>query len=196
MSTLDELVVRYRDEPSPTLPAEWPLLRLLDRRSSEQLLADLRREGRSWAVQKATEHAWETTPDEPGLYMFVWRAHFSFDVAENRCSGDLAQVLYVGKAGAHDNGEPSSGTLRSRYKEYVKHIRSDPDELWSPLTSRSRPKLLARYLALRPLEHWYIVIPQHRQISLLEDRLIKHIAPPCNRQRLPNLVAGPPSPAF
>lgn len=196
MSTIDDLVVRYRDEPSPTLPAEWPLLRLLDQRSSELLLGDLKREGQSWEVQKATEHAWETTPDERGLYMFVWRAHFSFDVADQRRPGDLAQVLYVGKAGALDNGQPSSGTLKSRYRDYVKHIRSDPAELWRPLTSRTRSAMLSRYLTLRPLEHWYSVIPDHRQIPLLEDRLIKLIAPPCNRQRLPNLVAGPPAPAF
>lgn len=196
MSTIDELVTRYRDEPSPTLPAEWPLLRLLDNRSSDQLLADLRRAGQPWEVQGATEHAWETTPDQPGLYMFVWRAHFTFDVADNRRSGDLAQVLYVGKAGASDAGQPTSGTLKSRYRDYVKHLRGDPDELWSPLEARTRPKLLSRYLTLRPLEHWFSVIPQHHEIPLLEDRLIKLIGPPCNRQRMPKLRPGPAGPAF
>lgn len=196
MSSIDELVVRHRDEPSPTLLAEWPLLRLLDQRSCDQLLTDLRREGQTWEVQNATEHAWETTPDEPGLYMFVWRPHFAFDVAENRRSGDLAQILYVGKAGAHDNGQPSAGTLRTRYRDYVKHLRGDPRELWSPTHARTRPQLLARYLTLRPLEHWFTVIPNHREIPLLEDRLIKLIRPPCNRQRLPKLVYGQPGPAF
>lgn len=196
MSTIDELVVRYRDEPSPTLSSDWPLLRLLDERGCGQLLTDLRREGQAWEVQKATEHAWESTPDQPGLYMFVWKAHFSFDVAENRAPGDLRQVLYVGKAGATDRGEPTSGTLRTRYRDYVKHLRGDPRELWNPTRATTRPQRLSRYLTLRPLEHWFTVIPQHREIPVLEDRLIKLIDPPCNIQRRPTLHPRPPTPAF
>jgi hypothetical protein len=193
---LEGLLRRHRDANSPTLSVDWGLLRLLDRALCDQLATDLRQQGQAWEVQAATEHAWEATPDEAGLYMFVWRPFFAFDVAEQRRPGDLAQVLYVGKAGADDSGGPTEGTLRTRYRDYVKYLRSDPAELWSTTHPSTRPQLLRRYLTLRPLEHWFLIVRQRTEIPVLEDRLIKLLKPPCNRQRLPKLVMGPPTRAF
>jgi len=190
------LVRRYRDAHSPTLDVNWALLRLLDRPLCEQLTIDLKNESLPWEVHTVTERTWEAVPEEPGLYMFLWRPHFAFDVAENQRPGDLAQVLYVGKAGADDYGQPSTGNLRIRCKDYVKYVRGDPEILWKSSEPRTRPQLLSRYLTLRPLEYWFTVVPRHSEIPLLEDRLIKLLNPPCNIQRLPKLVSLPAERAF
>jgi len=190
------LVRRYRDAHSPTLDINWALLRLLDRPLCEQLTTDLRSEGGPWEVHVATERTWEVVPEEPGLYAFLWRPPFAFDVAENKRPGDLAQVLYVGKAGASDSGQPTTGNLRQRYKEYVKYVRGDPEVLWKGNEPRTRVQLLGRYLTLRPLEYWFTVVPRHSEIPHLEDRLIKLLNPPCNLQRLPRLVSLPAERAF
>jgi hypothetical protein len=198
MNDLASLVARHRDADSPTLEINWALLRLLDRGSCQQLQVDLQAEGEPWEVMTATERTWEAVPAESGLYMFVWRPWFTFDVAERRRPGDLGQVLYIGKAGADDNGQPTSGNLRLRYRDYLKHLRNDPDVLWSRTEPHTRPQLLDRYLTLRPLEYWFTVVPRHSEVPLLEDRLIKLLNPPCNKQRAPRLKGrlGPPRPAF
>jgi hypothetical protein len=198
MDDLSAFVTRYRDANSPVLGMELALLRMLDRLGCDQLRADLRCEGQPWEIMTATEHAWEAVPDEPGLYMFVWRPWFTFDVADARYHGDLSQVLYVGKAGTDDAGNRTSGGLRQRYRSYIKHLRSDPDILWSRAEPRTRVQLLDRYLCLRPMEYWFTLIPRHGQIPSLEDRLIKMLNPPCNQQRVPRITAklGPPRPAF
>jgi hypothetical protein len=196
MTDLSTLTVRYRDADSPVLGVEWALLRLLDKVGCEQLRKDLRSDGQPWEMMMATERAWEAIPDEPGLYAFVWRPWFAFDLANSR--RDLHQVLYVGKAGVDDSQKRTAGGLRQRYRSYVKHLRSQPDALWSRTEPRTRTQLLDRYLCLQPLEYWYTVIPSYEQVPALEDRLIKMLNPPCNKQRTPKITArlGPPVPAF
>lgn len=198
MTNLSSLVVRYRDADSPVLGVDWALLRLLDQASCRQLCDDLRNAGQPWEILTATEQAWEAIPDEPGLYMFVWRPWFALDVANARSHGELRQVLYVGKAGADDAGDRTKGGLKQRYRTYVKHLRSDPDALWSRTEPHTRAELLDRYLCLRPLEYWFTVIPQYEHVPMLEDRLIKMLNPPCNRQRTPKITGkfGPARPAF
>lgn len=189
MAELSALVARHRDSDSPVLPVDWALLRLLDESGCRQLQSDLAAEGGAWEVLTATEHAWEAVPDQPGLYLFVWNPWFALDLADATRRGDLRQVLYVGKAGADDAGTPTSGGLRQRYRSYVKHLRSSPDSLWSRTEPRTRTQLLDRYLCLRPLEFWFTAIPSHAEVPLLEDRLIKILNPPCNRQRAPRITA-------
>lgn len=198
MSDFATLVVRHRDAESPVLTVDWALLRLLDEAGSRHLQADLRTSGQPWEVVMAEEHAWEMVPEESGLYMFVWRPWFTFDVADNRRTGDLSQVLYVGKAGADDRGQPTASHLRERCRSYRKHLRGAPANLWSRSEVRTRPQLLDRYLPLRPLEFWFMVVPEISEIPLLEDRLIKLLNPPCNKQRKPRLTGrlSPPVPAF
>lgn len=198
MTDLSALIFQHRDASSPVLGVDWALLRLLDQVGSEQLCEDLRNAGQPWEIMTATERAWEAIPDEPGLYLFVWRPWFAFDVAYAQRDGELRQVLYVGKAGADDAGNRTSGGLKQRYRSYVKHLRTEPDALWSRTEPRTRVQMLDRYLCLRPMEYWFKVIPRHEQVPMLEDRLIKMLNPPCNRQRVPRIVArlGPAMPAF
>lgn len=190
------LVRRYQDAASPTLSVSWSLSRLLDRDLCAQLMTDLRSHGSPWEVQLATEHAWEMIPEEPGLYAFVWRPNFSLEVAEHQYPGGLAQVLYIGKAGADDRGRPTTGNLRLRYKQYVKHIAGDPACLWTAPEPKTRPQRLDHYLKLRPLEIWFTIVSQRSEIPHLEDRLIKVLNPPCNIQRLPDLKPGQRQRAF
>jgi hypothetical protein len=157
------------------------------------LQGDLQRHATPWEAHKATERLWEMLPDEPGLYMFVWRPSFRFDVAENRCPGDLYQVLYIGQAGA---GKDLRTTLKNRYKNYRRYLKANPAMLWEPDEPVTRPKRLERYLNLRPLEYWYAVVEDRNQIALLEDRLMQLLNPPLNRVRGPKLRLGAAQSAF
>lgn len=190
---LARLVVRYRDSPSPMLQVEWALLRLLDATHCSMLQNDLHEHASQWEVCAATGDLWKMLPDRPGLYMFVWRPPFGFQVAEGRRSGDLYQVLYVGQAGA---GHGTTSTLRDRYKTYTRHIGGSADLLWQRDEPISRASRLDRYLKLRPLEYWFTVVEDRAQIKLLEDRLLQLLNPPVNRDRRPRLVRGEPRPAF
>jgi hypothetical protein len=198
MADLSSLIAQYRDADSPVLSVNWALLRLLDQAGSEHLREDLRKVGQPWEIMTATERAWEAVPDEPGLYLFVWRPWFAFDVVDTQPCGDLRQVLYVGKAGTDDAGRRTGSSLRQRYRSYSKHLRSDPDVLWSRSEPRTRSELLDRYLCLRPLEYWFTTVERYEHVPVLEDRLIKMLNPPCNRQRVPKITArlGRATPAF
>lgn len=194
---IEPLVSRYRDADSPSLDISWALLRLLDERFSQQLRKDLVDHGSGWEVLTATENCIEAVPESRGLYMFVWRPYFKFEPMTNGDSGYISQVLYVGKAGADSIGCRTAGTLRDRYKTYLKHLTGDPKILWSRPRPARRAQLLENYLTLRPLEYWFNVISDCSEIPMLEDRLIKMLNPPCNTQQLPRLVsAGPALPAF
>jgi hypothetical protein len=194
VEALGELVRQYRDSPSPVLPNQLALLRLLDKAGCETLRGDLQRHGLPWEVRMATQRTWEMIPDQPGLYMFVWRPWFRFDVAEEQRPIDLVQVLYVGQAGS---GKYRQATLRSRYKTgYSKYFPSDPARLWEEREVLRRNDRLERYLSLQPLEYWFTVIEAREQIGLLEDRLLQMLNPVINRDRRPKLVRGAAQPAF
>lgn len=199
--TLSDAVHRHRDEPSPVLPVEWPLVRLLDVAGSQTLVDDLRRWGQPWEIYEATEDLWEMLPDSPGLYMFVWRPWFRFTIAETsaaagaRRPNSLSQILYVGQAGA--SVDAGGSTLRQRYKSYRRYIRADPDDLWTTAHATTRPQL-SRYLALRPLEYWFSVIEDRTEIKRLESRMLAIFNPPMNKNELPRIKSHfrPPQPAF
>lgn len=193
MNEIAELCTRYRDSASPTLRVDWALLRLLDRHHCTMIEKDLAKHATPWEVYTAKERLWEMLPDKPGLYMFVWRPPFQFDVGEDRRPGDLYQVLYVGQAGA---GKQQNSTLRQRYKNYSRHLRASPAQLWDHDEPIVRSKRLDRYLTLRPLEYWYTVVEDRSEIALLEDRLLQLLNPPINRDRRPKLVSRPARPAF
>jgi len=198
---LVRLVHRHRDEPSPTLPAEWALLRLLDRVGTEALTGDLSNVGDPWEAYEATERLWEMLPEKPGLYMFVWRPWFRFDVAETSVTagppkpGSVSQILYIGQAGASDDSQ--GNTLKQRYKGYGRYIRADPKVLWTPSQPMTRPQL-SRYLALRPLEYWFTVVDDRSEIKRLESRLLAMFNPPMNKNELPKIRSRfkSPQPAF
>lgn len=194
------LVHRHRDEPSPTLPVEWPLLRLIDQAGTGTLVQDLTESGAPWESYEATERLWEMLPESPGLYMFVWRPWFRFRMAEPSAATDIkpnamSQILYIGQAGASpDNG---GSTLRHRYRSYCRHLRADPKVLWTPTLRLTRPDL-ARYLTLRPLEYWFTVVNDRSEIKSLETRLIELFNPPINQRNSPKIRShfGRPQPAF
>lgn len=193
VESLPDLVLRHRDSPSPVLHTRLALLRLLDKAGSCALRDDLSRHAQPWERLVATKRTWEMVPAEPGLYMFVWRPFFQFEVADG-LDLDLEQVLYLGQAGA---GKYRAATLRSRYKSgYSRYFPGNPALLWDEREVIQRHARLERYLALQPLEFWFTVVQDREKIGLLEDRLIQMLNPPVNRDRRPRLVRGPARPAF
>ena len=191
---LEALILRHRDSPSPYLGIDWALLRMLDRRGCQSLRDDLEKVSDAWEVRTATASTSDMIPDEPGLYMFVWRPWFRFKVAESSRPGDLAEILYVGLAGA---GKYAQATLKSRYHTgYRKYFPGNPAALWNQTEPTQRHGRLERYLSVTPLEYWFLVVKDRDQISLLEDRLIQLLNPPINRSRIPKVVRGTTQPAF
>lgn len=191
---IERLVARHRDEPSPALRVDWGLLRLLDERHCRNLELDLADQAGEWEINRATPELHQSLPDQPGLYMFVWRPVFQFRIAEQRRSGSLYQILYIGQAGGAGNG--SSNTLRGRYRDYIGFLQSEPAQMWAEPAGRTRKEVLARYLTLRPLEYWWTIVKDREFIASLEDRLIKLLNPPGNINRGPVLRPGTPQPAL
>jgi hypothetical protein len=188
-------VLRYRDEPSPVLRVEWALMRLLDRRGCEALADDLRAMANPWEVFTANPSIRAMVPDKPGLYMFVWRPPFEFQVDSTSRSGTISQVLYVGQAGASLQNNDGN-TLRGRFREYIRYLEAPPEGVWNDDAATRRASILSRCLTLRPLEYWCAVVSNRSEIALLEDRIIKLLNPPANLHRRPRLKAQPPVPAF
>lgn len=190
----DRLVARYRDDPSPALRVEWGLLRLLDERYCQTLEDDLAGAADRWEVMRAVPELHQSIPDMPGLYMFVWRPPFQFHLApELSQPGTVSQILYVGQAGG---GAGSENTLRGRYREYQQYLESEPAKVWAEPAGNTRKEVLARYLALRPLEYWWTIVKNRTEIAGLEDRLIKLLNPPGNLNRGPILRPRTPQPAL
>jgi hypothetical protein len=189
---LEALVAARRDQPSPVLTIEVPLLRLLSAVECDHLTRSLGEEAGVWEVATATERLWETLPDSPGLYMFVWCPTLRLSMAAGGHSGRLPYILYVGQTG----GRGGPMTLRQRYKHYLRYLAGGAEQLWTEPLVRTRESLMNRFLKLRPLEFWYSVAPDCRSIPALEDRLIQFLNPPLNIARRPRIIAKPARPAF
>lgn len=196
---LQSLVLRNRDEPSPKLPIDWALLRLLDQNHCEQLARDLQSAAPDgWEQHRATETLDSMLPDKPGLYMFVWRPWLNLEL-DSEGSQRLLQILYVGLAGARRfENDPNNNTLKRRYKAYKKFLRAEPRNLWSKHEPKGREQTLSRYFCLRPLEYWFASIDDAELLESLERRLIATLNPPCNLSDKPMMMtmAGPEQPAF
>lgn len=182
---LTRVVQRYREDDSPALQIEVGLLRMLDATNSEQLASDLREFASPWEIHQATEDLSPALPDEPGLYMFVWRPPFQFHVGAMPTHGSFPQLLYIGQAGASNNDR--GNTIRLRYKDYRRHLRGNPEDLWTQAEPENRNQRLTRYLSLRPLEFWCATIPERNRIEGLEKRLIRLYNPPLNDRGRPKL---------
>ncbi|MFD1663694.1 hypothetical protein ACFSL4_37435 [Streptomyces caeni] len=187
---LSRIALRYREEDSPALLIEAGITRMLDTPTHQVLQQDLEDMATPWQIFPATDQLASNLPDSPGLYMFVWRPGFRLRLHGDHSgpladtSGSFPLILYIGQAGGASRG---TNTLRNRYKNYRKHLRGDPEELWTQSEPRRRAERLTRYLSLGPLEFWCAVVEDRSRIEGLEKRLIRLFNPPLNDQNRPRL---------
>ena len=192
---LKESLARYRDQAAYPLRLTISVDRLLDEDRCSMLRRDLVEccDADGWEVKSANSSLGDFLPDQPGLYMFVWRPPLLLPMARPRSDASVWYVLYVGEAGA-DGG---AGTLKSRYKgEYSKYIAKCPNLLWNLELPDDRSSRLGRFLNLENLEYWYLVFADHTQLAWVESRLIRLLTPPLNVQKVGTLRIASREPAF
>lgn len=129
--------------------------------------------GVQWEISKVTPGLSRFLPSKPGVYMFIWRHSLTLVDGNNR-SRDFTHVLYVGKTGGD-----SSNTIRKRYVEYNRAIKSKTDQ---PSES-NRTERLRKYLNIPGLEFWYATPNDITLIPEIEARLLNLLTPPLNSQR-------------
>ncbi|WP_406498171.1 hypothetical protein OG936_27375 [Streptomyces sp. NBC_00846] len=183
--TVARAVIRHRLDASPALEIQLGITPMLDVPAHHLLQDDLKRYASPWERLTAVESITGSIPDEPGLYMFVWRPAIRLAMAD-LTEGGFHQVLYIGHAGGA--GELGN-TLRNRFKDYRKHLRGNPEDLWTREPPTTRAGRLTHYLALHPLEFWFATVDERSVIKNLEDRLIHLYNPPINIQGGPKLRA-------
>lgn len=192
---LTRSVIRHSVEPSPALEIHLGIAPMLDVPAHAILQDDLRAKASLWESALAVEELHRALPDAPGLYMFIWRPSIRLAMAD-RSESSFHQVLYIGQAGG--SGQRGN-TLKNRYKDYRKHLRGDPEDLWNREPPTTRAGRLTHYLSLRPLEFWYATVEDRTVIKNLEARLINLYNPPLNSQNKPKLrarVSSVPQPAL
>ncbi|MER6000864.1 hypothetical protein ABT120_20010 [Nonomuraea angiospora] len=178
-------VIRHSIESSPALEIQLGIGPMLDVPAHKVLQDDLRAEASPWEVHVAVASLRDILPDQPGLYMFVWRPSIRLAMADNS-QASFHQVLYIGQAGG--SGQRGN-TIRNRFRDYCKHLRGDPEALWTQEAPTTRTARLTHYLALRPLEFWFATVEDRSKIKNLESRLINLYNPPLNNQNRPRLRA-------
>jgi hypothetical protein len=185
---------KFREEPiAHPLDFRPSIERLMDSHHCQELGRIFHRESK-WERRKAVEGLGSSLPESRGVYAFVWRPEL-FLPFETGTIEHLSWVLYVGKAGV-ESGEHD--TIRSRFlSEYRQFVGGDIACLWDKEVPREREDRLARYLTLRPLEYWFLLLEHPRDIQLLERKLIRMLSPPLNKQLTgPRLRTGVAVPAF
>ncbi|MDX2391814.1 hypothetical protein NJL88_17505 [Streptomyces sp. DK15] len=193
--TAARAVIRHRLDASPALEFQLGITPMMDVPAHRVLQDDLSRLASPWERLSATESIVNAIPDEPGLYMFVWRPSIKLAMAD-RTEGRFHQVLYIGHAGGAGQ---LGNTLRNRYRDYRKHLRGNPESLWTREPPTNRDDLLTHFLALRPLEYWFATVEDRSAIKNLEDRLLHLYNPPLNIQGGPTLrgrLSTVPKPAL
>ncbi|MFB9368955.1 hypothetical protein [Kitasatospora albolonga] len=193
--TIARAVNRHRLGASPALEIQLGITPMLDVPAHQVLQDDLKRLASPWERLKATEGIVDAIPDQPGLYMFVWSPSIKLSMAD-RTAASFHQVLYIGHAGGAGQ---MGNTLRNRYRDYRKHLRGNPENLWTREPPTNRHDRLTHYLALRPLEYWFATIDDRSMIKNLEERLLHLYNPPINIQGGPLLrgrLSPTPKPAF
>jgi len=189
-----EALHKFREEPI-THPLDFrpSIERFLDLALCCSLSACFHRESK-WERSLAVASLAPSLPDERGVYMFVWRPPLVLPFE----TGGPEQpwwVLYVGRAGSEFADQD---TIRSRYMNEYRHIvGGDVTRLWDKKPAVERNERLARYLTLRPLEYWFLLLSRPADVHILERKLIRMFSPPLNRQLVgPRLRLGTPVPAF
>jgi len=186
-------LAKYRDietQPMHFLPS---VSRLIDVQHCQTISKWLRDLGVKWERAQATATLGDSLPDERGLYMFVWCPKLTLEFEGPPHKYQPTWVLYVGKAGIEGG---THDTIKHRYvSEYSKHVGSNPNGLWDASDGDDRQARLNRYLSVRPLEHWHLVLSTVKDIDHLERTLIKIFNPPVNRQHGAKLRATVTEPA-
>ncbi|MSO38006.1 MAG: hypothetical protein EXQ69_07120 [Acidimicrobiia bacterium] len=169
------------------------LERLMDTDHCQKLARIFHRTAK-WERANAVDTLGSSLPDARGVYMFVWRPALVLPF-EAGPPERFSWVLYVGKAGREGGNDD---TIKNRYlREYGRFVGGDVTALWNRDPPRYREERLARYLTLRPLEYWFLLLNDPQDIHLLERKLILMLSPPLNTQgKGPHLTAGAPIPAF
>lgn len=190
------IVERYRDEPTPALFFSPALEKFLDPSCIGAIQAEFKSNDYKWERRNATASLASQLPRQRGIYMFVWCPGPVFEFDTGVHSHHVNWVLYIGKAGVEGG---ASDTFQDRYRQaYQRYIGGDPSQLWTAeAPNLTRERRLERYLALRPLQYWYLPITDTAYIPILEKRLVQLFRPPLNthhsglRARI-----GKPSPAW
>ncbi|MGI5205816.1 hypothetical protein ACQEU6_30105 [Spirillospora sp. CA-108201] len=178
-------VIRHRAEASPALNLQLGIAMMLDIPAHKVLQDDLTELASPWERAMAVESLTDSLPHEAGLYMFVWRPAIRLRMADESQTS-FYQVLYIGQAGGAGQ---RGNTLRNRFKDYKKHLRGNPERLWTEGPPTARSDRLTYYLALRPLEFWFATVEDRSVIRNLEERLITLYNPPLNSHSRPRLRA-------
>lgn len=189
-----QLVHKMRDEPAYPLQFEPTIEILIDSGHCEWLNKNIHHSGNKWERKVAVPTLWTQLPDEPGLYMFVWRPELALRFAATPLEERFFWVLYIGKAGERDG---TKSTIKNRYQqEYSKYVGQNASCLWDDTPAERREQRLSRYLTLRPLEYWFLILDNIRDIEVLERKLIRMLRPPLNQQHGRKLRPGQTIPAF
>jgi hypothetical protein len=188
-------VIRHRAEASPALNLQLGIAMMLDIPAHKVLQDDLAGHASPWERAIAVESLADSLPHEAGLYMFVWCPAIQLTVADGS-QRSFHQALYIGQAGG---AAQRGNTLRNRFKDYKKHLRGNPERLWTEEPPTARADRLTYYLALRPLEFWFATVEDRSKIQNLENRLINLYNPPLNNRSRPRLrvrLSTTPQPAL
>ena len=187
-----QVLAKYRANPSVGLSFELPIYFQMDQDVCQVLTDEVYKHGAQWEVRTATPNLYQQIPACCGIYMFLFQSNFKFELA-NQLAFSPAWILYIGRAGSAN----SKSTLKDRYKgEYCRYIGESPEVLWNDTIPRNRKELLAKYLTIYPLQYWYSIIEDRSKIEFIEDRLIKLLNPPLNRQNRLKLRPLTSQPAF
>lgn len=192
MQTLvHHILAKHRESPPAGLSMVLPFHHHMDTDFCNAISADIQNLSTAWEKRRATRDLWKQLPAQSGIYMFVFTS--PLHLITGTASYSPSWILYVGRAG----NATSRRTIRDRYRhEYAKYIEQDPEILWTAPTPRSREERLSLYLTIYPLEFWFLTIERRENIPVIEDRLIKLLAPPINIQQQPRLRPQRPQDAF
>lgn len=187
-------VQQFRDEPIGGLHFGPAAEKLLDHTAMSTLHSQMASAASHWERFVATRDLETQIPKRNGIYMFVWASGPKFDFGHMPADHQVKWILYIGKAGVEDGVRD---TLRDRYRSYRKWIGGDPALLWSSSSgTASRERRLERFLTLRPLEYWCLVLDDVSRLRVLEKRLIAMFRPPLNVAGTIRARLGNPEPAW